>query len=77
MSRTFANEIPMVFNWRVADNNSSINIEECNTSVLHDINKVSDCNNTLKSLGKDNLNKLIFAHLNISFIRNKFELLSE
>ena len=26
---------------------------------------------------KDNLNKLIFAHLNINSIRNKFELLSE
>ena len=33
--------------------------------------------NTLKSLCKDNLNKLIFAHLNINSIRNKFELLSE
>ena len=77
LSRTFVNEISRVFNWRVANNNSSINIEGCNTSVLHDINKVSDCNNTLKSLRKDNLNKLIFAHLNISSIRNKFELLSE
>ena len=47
------------------------------TSVLHDINKVSDCNNTLKSLRKNDLNKLIFAHLNINSIRNKFELLSE
>ena len=38
---------------------------------------MSDCNNTLKSFRKDNLNKLIFAHLNINSIRNKFELLSE
>ena len=38
---------------------------------------MSDCNNTLKSLRKDNLNKLIFVHLNINSIRNKFELLSE
>ena len=38
---------------------------------------MSDCNNTLNSLRKDNLNKLIFAHLNINSIRNKFELLSE
>ena len=38
---------------------------------------MSDCNNTLKSLRKDNLDKLIFAHLNINSIRNKFELLSE
>ena len=62
---------------RVADNNSSINIEGCNTSVLRDINKEGDCNNTVKSLRKDNLNKPIFAHLNINSIRNQSELLSE
>ena len=38
---------------------------------------MSDCNNTLNSLRKDNLNKLIFAHLNINSIRNQFELISE
>ena len=57
--------------------NSDTNIEGCNTIVLHDINKVGDCNNTLKSLHKDNLNKFIFAHLNINSIWNKCELLSE
>ena len=31
----------------------------------------------LKSLRCNNLNKLVFAHLNINSIRNKFELLSE
>ena len=77
LSRTFVNEISRVFNWRVADNNSSINIEGCNTSVLHYINKVSDWNNTLKSLRKGNLNKRVFTHLNLNSIRNKFELLSE
>ena len=69
MSCAFVNEISKAFNSRVADNNSNINIEGCNTSVLHDINKVSDCNNTLKSLRKNDLNKLIFAHLNINSIR--------
>ena len=77
LSRTFVNKISRVFNRQVADNNSSINIERCNTGVLHDINKVSDCNNTLKFFRKDNLNKLIFANLNINSIRNQFELLSE
>ena len=38
---------------------------------------MSDCNNTLKSLRKVNLNKVIFAHLNINSTRNEFELLSE
>ena len=77
MSLTFVNEISWVFNWRVVDNNSSINIEGRNTSVLHDINKVGDCNNTLKPLRKDNINKLIFAHLNTNSIWNKFELFSQ
>ena len=60
----------------VAENNLSLNIEGCNTSVLHDINKVGDFNNTLKSLRKDSLNKLIFVHWSINSIRNKLELLS-
>ena len=77
MSLTFVNEISWVFNWRVADNKSSINIEGRNTSALHDINKVGDCNNTLKPLRKDNINKLIFAHLNTNSIWNKFELFSQ
>ena len=38
---------------------------------------MSDCNNTLKSLRKDNLNKHIFAHLTTNSILNQFELLSE
>ena len=38
---------------------------------------MDDCNNTLKSLCTDNLDKLIFAYLNISSIQNKFKLLSE
>ena len=68
LSLTFVNNISWVFNRRVADNNLSINIEGRNTSVLHDINKVGDCNNTLKPLRKDNINKLIFAHLNTDSI---------
>ena len=43
----------------ITNNNSSIGTEGCNTSVLHDIGKGGDCNNTLKSLLKDNLNKSI------------------
>ena len=38
---------------------------------------MSDCNNTLNSLRKDNLNKLIFAHLKLNSIRNQSELLSQ
>ena len=64
LSRTFINEISR----RVFDDNSSISIEGCNTSVIYDINKVGDCDNTLKPVRKDNLNELIFPHLNIDSI---------
>ena len=33
----------------------------------------SGTNSSLKTTRKDNLNKLLFAHLNISSIRNKFD----
>ena len=34
-------------------------------------------NSSLQTLRKDNLNKLIFAHLNINSIRNKFDSLAD
>ena len=36
-----------------------------------------NCQSVLNSLCKDNLDKLIFAHLNINSIRNKFDYLSK
>ena len=36
-----------------------------------------NCQKTLKLFRKDNLNKIILAHLNINSIRNKFDCLSE
>ena len=36
-----------------------------------------NCQKTLKPFRKDNLNKIILAHLNINSIRNKFDCLSE
>ena len=36
-----------------------------------------NCQKTLKLFPKDNLNKIILAHLNIDSMRNKFESLSE
>ena len=50
--------------------NSNANVEECNFK-----DDLTECNITLKTLRSDNVNKLTFAHLNISSIRNKFELL--
>ena len=38
--------------------------------------QANDCMSVLKTLRNDNSNKLIFAHININSIRNKFEFLS-
>ena len=38
--------------------------------------KYDECNITLKTIRSDNVNKLIFAHLNINSIRNKFKFLA-
>ena len=38
--------------------------------------KYDECNITLKTIRSDNVNKLIFPHLNINSIRNKFEFLA-
>ena len=35
--------------------------------------KIIDCKSTLRTIQDDYLYKLIFAHLNINSIRNKFE----
>ena len=37
----------------------------------------SDTNSTLQTIRKSNLNKLIFPHLNINSIRNKFDSLAD
>ena len=41
------------------------------------IDEIFDCKSILKSIRRDNKHKLIFAHLNISLIRNKSDLLAE
>ena len=38
--------------------------------------KAGECIGVLKALHSDNSNKLIFAHININSVRNKFEFLS-
>ena len=60
-------------------------ISNCNSSEFYseenessDLSKTKDnCLDVLTSLRKDNVDRLIFAHLNINSIRNKFENLSQ
>ena len=52
--------------------------EECISNLTLKGQKIIDFKNALKTIRGDNLNKLIFAHLNINLIRNKFkELISQ
>ena len=60
-------------------------ISNCNSSEFYseenessDLSKTKgNCLNVLTSLGKDNVDRLIFAHLNFNSIRNKFDNLSQ
>ena len=56
---------------------TAFTVEECNSDKTNVDQKVTDGNRVLKSLCWNNLNKLVFAHLNINSNRNKFELISE
>ena len=47
--------------------------EECISNLTLKGKKIIDCKSTFKTMRDDNLNKLIFAHLNINSIRNKLE----
>ena len=46
---------------------------EGNSVTFFESQKSTDCVKLLKSVKSDNLNKLLFAHLSINSIRNKFE----
>ena len=42
-----------------------------------DVESATNCRRFLKSLRTSNPEKLVFAHLNINSVRNKFEMLSD
>ena len=74
-SSTFVSELSRILTWQHDKNNTGFTVEECNSDKTNVDQKVTDGNRVLKSLRCNNLNKLVFAHLNINSIRNKFELL--
>ena len=65
-----------VLHWQIDRGNSNTNFEECNFKDDLTAKKYDECNITLKTIRSDNVNKLIFAHLNINSIRNIFEFLA-
>ena len=52
-----------------------VTVNDCLSDTLEKAK--SGTNSSLQTIRKDNLNKLIFAHLNINSIRNKFDSLAD
>ena len=67
----FVNEIFKVLHWQTDTGNSNANVEECNFKGDLTAKKYDECIITLEIIWSDNVNKLMFAHLNINSIRNK------
>ena len=74
LSDIFVKELSKVFNWHSLDNLSKQFIV-CDSDKSLDAESATDCKKFLKSLRTSNSGKLVFAHLNINFIRNTFEML--
>ena len=70
------NQISKVLQWQIDRGNSKANVEECNFKDDLTSKKYDACNITLETIRSNNSNKLIFAHLNINSIRNKFKFLA-
>ena len=73
----FTKEICKIVNWQNNWNILGIFTEEGNSEKSFESQKLSNCVKLLKSMRSKNLNKLVFARLNINSIRNKFEFLVE
>ena len=71
----FIKEICKIVNWQNIRNNPGILTEEDNSGTSLESQKSSDCVKTWKFIRSDNLNKLVFAHLNVNSIRNKLDFL--
>ena len=80
LSSSFTQHVLKVFNFQLSSNTSCCNVSDPNfkeneSSNLKQVKE--NFRSVLKSLRKDNLDKLVLANLNINSIRNKFEYPSE
>ena len=77
LSTTFVREISNAFQWQCVLRSKDGEITGSSNIAGYKSNSKKICTETnhLKSLRKSNLNRLIFADLNINSIRNKFEFL--
>ena len=67
-------EISNVFNWHYSHDDSRLNHRECKSKFSLQNKKRIDAETILKSIHQENTNKLVFAHIKINSLRNKFEL---
>ena len=77
LSNNFIGNICKIFNRQHEGGNPNAVPWECRFNETISAKVYSDCNTTLKNIRSDNINTLIFAHLNINSIRNKFEFLAD
>ena len=66
LSGIFASELSRILTWQSDKSNTGFIVDENNSGKTNVDVKVTDGNSVLKSLRCNNLNKLVFAHLNIS-----------
>ena len=71
----FLKETSKIFNWHYIDERSRLDHEGGKSNFLLKVEKWIDVKTILKSIRRENTNKLVFAHIYISSTRNKFELL--
>ena len=64
--------ISKVLHWQIDSVNSDAKFDECNFKNDLTVRKYDKCNITPKTKCSDNVKKIVFAHLNINSIRNKF-----
>ena len=79
LSTTLVREISNIFQWHYVLSSTNGEVTGSSNLAGYKSNRKIFCTETnhLESLHKSNLNGLIFAHLNINSIRNKFEFLAK
>ena len=76
LSKTFIQEIRNIFQWQFLLHSQGNVSTNCFNSVDYKsniVNKNISYTNHLQTIRKKNVNKLIFVHLSINSIRNKFD----
>ena len=77
LSNNVVSKIYKVLHWQIDRDISNANVVEYNFKDDLSAKKYNECNVTLTTIRSDNVNKLIFPHLNINSIRNKFKFLAK